>query len=380
MSTPMNFVGLVSVIEQTHRHFQQQAVKAVNVSLTIRNWLVGCYIVEFEQHGEDRASYGVALLDRLATEIKIKGLVSAELSRCRQFYFCYPQILGLVTQEFKSLLPSAIVGSLTQEFDSELKRLNEMPINPESSAKKLQVPAGKLLHHLSYTHLVELIKIQDHLKRTFYEIECIKGTWSVRELKRQIHSLYFERCGMSAKPEMLSKLTQSKTEIEHSTDIIKSVYAFEFLGLNAKDAIEENDLESALLNHLQLFMLEMGHGFCFEARQKKILIDDEYYFIDLVFYHRILKCHVLVELKMKELKHHNIGQLNTYVAYYNAEVKRPDDNPAIGILLCTEKGKKLVEYATAGMDQQLFVSKYLLELPKKEQLEAFIEKELELWK
>ena len=182
---------------------------------------------------------------------------------------------------------------------------------------------------------------------------------------------------MSLKPELLSEITQKNIRPATPSEMVKSVYIFEFLGLKVKDAAEEKDLETALLVHLQEFKLEMGHGFCFEYRQKRILIDDEYFFVDLVFYHRILKCHVIVELKIDAFKQEHMGQLNTYVAFYNAEVKREDDNPAIGILLCTEKGKKLVEYATAGMDQQLFVSKYLLELPKKEQLEAFIQKELE---
>jgi predicted nuclease of restriction endonuclease-like (RecB) superfamily len=211
-------------------------------------------------------------------------------------------------------------------------------------------------------------------------MECIKGTWSVRELKRQINSLYFERMGMSKKPELLSQLTQQEIVPQTPNEIVKSVYAFEFLGLNAKDAVEESDLETALLDQLQHFMLEMGHGFCLEARQRKILIGDEYFFVDLVFYHRILKCHVLVELKVEDFNHHNVGQLNTYVNYYKAEVMQPDDNPTVGILLVTQKNNALVEYATAGMDNQLFVSKYLLELPKKEELAAFIQKEIAAWK
>ena len=151
------------------------------------------------------------------------------------------------------------------------------------------------------------------------------------------------------------------------------------MGLQAKDAVEESDLETALLNHLQEFMLEMGHGFCLEARQKKILIGDEYFFIDLVFYHRILKCHVLVDLKVEDFNHHNIGQLNAYVNYYKTKVMLPDDNPTVGILLVTNKNSALVEFATASIDNQLFVSKYLLELPKKEQLQNFIQNELLKW-
>jgi len=375
----LNFEALVAEIQQTHQHFQQQAVKAVNMSLTIRNYLIGFYIVEFEQNGEDRAAYGSKLLDSLAAKLSIKGLVSAEISRCRQFYFCYPQILGALTQEFKNLVPQHILGTLSQESNMGVDPSIMVSSNLQSTKSNLYVPGEKLLSKLSFSHLVELIKIQDHLKRTFYEIECIKGTWSVRELKRQINSLYFERSGMSAKPEWLSELTQQKAETAGPTDIVKSVYAFEFLGLKTKDALEESDLETALLDHLQDFMMEMGHGFCLEARQKKMLIGDEYFFIDLVFYHRILKCHVLVELKIEDFNHHNIGQLNTYVNYYKAKEMQTDDNPTVGILLVTNKNNALVEFATAGIDNHLFVSKYLLELPKKEQLEAFINNELLKW-
>ena len=375
----LNFESLVAEIEQTHSHFQQQAVKAVNISLTIRNYLIGFYIVEFEQNGEDRAAYGSKLLDSLAAKLSIKGLVSAEISRCRQFYFCYPQILGALTQEFKNLVPQHILGTLSQDSNMGVEQSIIVSSTPQSTKSNLYVPGEKLLSKLSFSHLVELIKIQDHLKRTFYEIECIKGTWSVRELKRQINSLYFERSGMSAKPELLSEITQQKAETAGPTDIVKSVYAFEFLGLKTKDALEESDLETALLDHLQDFMMEMGHGFCLDARQKKILIGDEYFFIDLVFYHRILKCHVLVELKIADFKHHQIGQLNTYVNYYKAREMQTDDNPTVGILLVTNKNNALVEFATAGIDNHLFVSKYLLELPKKEQLEAFINNELLKW-
>ncbi len=367
----MNFDLLLNTIQQTHSVFQQNAVKAVNVSLTVRNWLIGYYIVEFQQNGEDRAKYGTKLIQRLALDLQIKGLVAAELSRCRQFYFCYPQILGTVSQEFKSMLPKPILGTVTQELQSVT---NEYFTN-----KNLQVPVKKILEKLSFNHIVELIKIDDRLKRTFFEIECMKGTWSVRELRRQINSLYFERSALSQQPEMLSELVQQSSETILPVDIIKSVYAFEFLGLNAKDIVEESDLEKALIEHIQSFILELGNGFCFEARQKRILIDEEYYFIDLVFYHRILKCHIIVELKLDEFRHEHLSQLNTYVSYYREEIKRADDNPPIGILMCTKKGKKLVEYALSGMDEKLFVSKYMLELPSKEILTSFLEREVEHW-
>lgn len=377
----LNYNSLVSLVEQTHLHFHQQAVKAVNVSLTLRNWLVGYYIVEFEQKGEDRAEYGSKLLSKLAESSKhIKGFDERSFRNFRLFYKQYPQIQTYILSHFPKL---SIWGSSTAELDLSSKSDGiaiRGSLTTESDSNAILVPADKILSNLSYTHLEQLFTIEDPLKRAFYEMECIKGTWSVRELKRQINSLYFERLGMSKKPELLSQLTQQEIAPQTPNEIVKSVYAFEFLGLNAKDAVEESDLETALLDQLQHFMLEMGHGFCLEARQKKILIGDEYFFVDLVFYHRILKCHVLIELKVEDFNHHNIGQLNTYVNYYKAEVMQPDDNPTVGILLVTQKNNALVEYATAGMDNQLFVSKYLLELPKKEELAAFIQKEIAEWK
>lgn len=220
------------------------------------------------------------------------------------------------------------------------------------------------------------MKVDDPLKRTFYEIECIKGGWSVRELKRQINSLYFERSGLSKNPGLLSEKLKKTINPRQPKDIIKNIYAFEFLGLPAKDAVEESDLEQALLDHLQHFLLEMGHGFCLETRQKRILIGEEYFFIDLVFYHRILKCHVLVDLKVEQFQHANAGQLNTYLNFYKDQVKEESDNPPVGILLVTHKNEALAEYATAGMDQNLFIQKYLIELPSKKQLEDFIINEL----
>ncbi len=256
------------------------------------------------------------------------------------------------------------------KFVSRLTNFNRTSFN------NLQVSANKLLDRLSFTHITMLLPIEDSLKRTFYEIECMKGNWSVSELKRQINTLYFERSGLSKDPEKLSRAVQEKAQVLLPTDIIKSPFTFEFLGLKAKDVLYESDLERALIDHLEESLLEFGHGFCFEAKQKRILIGDKYYFIDLVFYHRILKCHVLVELKTKAVEHESIGQLKTYINYYKRHIQSPDDNPPVGLLMVTEDDKALVEYAVADSDQQLFVSKYVLELPSTKQLEAFISKEL----
>lgn len=382
----LNFNSLASLIEQTHQHFQQQAVKAVNVSLTIRNYLIGFYLVEFEQNGEDRAVYGQKLLKSISDKISIKGLSETNLKLARQFYQTYPQIGIILKSEFLDLLPVSISQVSTDKFQNPENKsigISQMPsdlLTINQDFTKTDNYFKQILERISFSHIVELMKIEDNTKRTFYELQTLKTTPSVQELKRQINTLAYERVGLSSNTEIALKQLQGKIEPENTNDAIKSIYTFDFLGLKSNSLLEEKDLESSLLDHLQGFIQELGYGFCFEYRQKRILIDDEYFFADLVFYHRILKCHVIIELKVDAFKHEHLAQLNTYVAYYNAEVKRPDDNHAIGILLCTEKGKKLVEYATAGMDNQLFVSKYLLELPKKEDLEKFIQKEMETWK
>ena len=375
-----DFRLLVENISIAHQQLQQQAANSVNQALTIRNWLIGHYVVEYEQNGLDRAEYGTKLIPKLAAEFKnIKGLDERSLRNFRLFYSNYPQI-GVY------LNADSIRGSLTAKLNIFEKRgsltakssivSKEGSLTPISKKLENRVAGKYIITKLSYTHLEQLIRIDDDLKRTFYEIECIKGTWSVRELKRQIASLYYERSGLSAKPEKLSDLVQEKTIAQKATDIIKNIYAFEFLDLKIKDVVEESDLETALLDHLQEFIIEMGNGFCFEARQKRILIGEKYYFIDLVFYHRILKCHVLVELKIGEFEHGDIGQLNTYLNYYKDEIIEINDNAPVGILLVADKDHALVKYATAGMDKNLFVQQYLVQLPSKEQLEKYIDNEL----
>jgi predicted nuclease of restriction endonuclease-like (RecB) superfamily len=237
----------------------------------------------------------------------------------------------------------------------------------------LGVAAGEVLTRLSFSHIAELLQCDDATQRAFYELECIRGTWSVRELRRQIASLYYERSGLSENKGKLATLTQEGAERTEPTLAIRDPYVFEFLGLKPQEVMGESHLEDQLLDKLHDFLLELGHGFCFEARQKRITIGDSHNFVDLVFYHRILKCHVLVELKVAAFSHENIGQLNTYVSWYRTNVMTAGDNPPVGILLCTQKDHALVEYALSGMDSGLFVSKYLLELPSKEEMQRFLE-------
>lgn len=361
MNKGLTFEKLVFSIKQAHEELAAQAVKAVNMSLTLRNWIIGCYIYKYEQGGADRAKYGEQLFARLSNKLKEQKVViyhPRELRRCRAFYIFYPQIRGTLSPQFGKL-----ISELVPDSKKEIRG---------TASPKLEVSADKLVKNLSFSHFAELIAIEGSLKRTFYEIECIRGNWSVRELKRQINSLYYERSGLSKDKNKLAELVHSKAELQEPKLAIHDPYIFEFLGLKPKEAVGESNLESMLLDKLQEFLLELGHGFCFEARQKRILIDDTHYFIDLVFYHRLLKCHVLVELKLDEFNHENIGQLNTYVNWYKKNMIANGDNPPIGILLCAKKQQALVEYALAGMNNQLFVSKYQLELPKKEDMQKFI--------
>lgn len=283
----MNFELLVNTIQQTHNTLQQSALKSVNKHLTIRNWLVGFYIVEFEQKGKDRANYGEKLVDDLATSINIKGLGARNLKLFRQFYNTYPQIVQTVSAQLEQLgfNTTPISQMLSDEFQNNENQELTIVQTPSAQSKDLilndlQVPPDKLINRLSFSHFILLFPLTDPLKRAFYEIECMKGNWSHEELRRQITSLYFERSGMSNNPKKLSRIVQEKSTALIPTDIIKSPFAFEFLGLKAKDVVYESDLEQALIDHLEEFLLELGHGFCFEAKQKRILIGDRYYFID----------------------------------------------------------------------------------------------------
>jgi predicted nuclease of restriction endonuclease-like (RecB) superfamily len=372
----MNLKTLTENVINIHQTLQSSAANAINRLLTMRNWLIGYYIVEYEQKGEDRAKYGDKVISNLATNLnQVEGFSQRNLKLYRQFFLSYPQLSDPI---FLYLKNNSITGqSLIAQSHNFSNSINEIGQSLIAQSKPASlIPPDKLFKNLAYTHFIQLLPIEEPIKRTFYELECIKGNWSVRELKRQINSLYFERSGLSKKPDKLSEIVQKQIDPQEPKDIIKNIYTFEFLGLPLKDVVEESDFETALLNHLQEFLIELGHGFCFEARQKRILIGDEYYFIDLVFYHRILKCHVLVDLKVEEFKHSNVGQLNTYLNYYKDVIVQPSDNPPVGILLVTDKNDALVQYATAGMNENLFVQKYLLELPSKQQLENYILKEL----
>lgn len=360
-----SFNDLASIVQTTHDAAQSSAVKAINRMQTMRNWLIGYYIVEFEQHGKDRAEYGTQLLKKLEERVDRKGLTTTLFKWARKFYRLYPQMM--------ENLPIPICATVMHQLQPIENKEDTIGA---SMTHQFVTPGKTIISHLSFTHLREIMTLDDPLARYFYEQECIKCTWSVRELRRQISTNLFVRAGISTNPEKL--LSLPSVQGHDSAELqIRQPFTFEFLGLKAQEVVDEHDLEDALISHLQEFILELGKGFCLEARQKRIIIDDEYYYPDLVFYNRILHCGVIIELKNEEFSYENFGQLNAYVSHYRENEMQPGDNPPIGILLCTRKGKKMVEYALAGMDNNLFVSTYMLQLPDKKTLEDFMLKQLE---
>lgn len=381
-----NINGLVKDIQTVSRSLQESAARAINQHVTARNWLIGYRIFHYEQHGEDRAAYGEKILETLAERLREDGLSYRNLRLFRQFYLTFPELIGEVKNFLLANLPigQPLVAKL-QIIENEgaaiwqplVAKSQEQILQPavaESLPCELQVPPQMLFNRLSYSHLVQLLQMKDPLERAFYEIECINGAWSKRELKRQIDSNLYFRTGLSRNKDAAIALANKNTEMTNIKDVVKSPYTFEFLGIQAKDVVEESDLESAIMNHLQEFLLELGYGFCFEARQKRILVDNDYYFIDLLFYNRVLHCGVVVELKSKKLNYSDLAQLNMYVNYYKTNMMHEGDNPPVGILLCTEAGKEMVEYTAPGLDENVFVSTYMLHLPNKEELLDWLKK------
>ncbi len=365
MDELIKFNDLVESMTLVHRVLRNRAASSINLYLTVRNWLMGYYIVEYEQAGEDRAAYGEQLLENLAKELanrKIKGCSYRSLNIFRSFYLLYPQFVEFIFS-----------NNILQTLSAELKR-------PSAKARIIQVDSTLsselLLNKFSFSHFVELIRQNEPNKRAFYEVEALKGNWSVRQLKRQMETLLYERVGLSRdKSVMLEKLKDAR--LIDIDDTIKDPYVLEFTGFEEKDEYSETDLETALLNHIQSFLLELGDGFCFEARQKRLSIGNEHDRVDLVFYHRILKCHVLVDLKVRKFNHTDAGQMNYYLNYFRDNFMIETDNPPVGIILCTDKDQSKVTYALGGLDNKMFVSRYKLLLPNEKDLESFIQRDFE---
>ena len=366
----ITFDELVQAVLVTSEGSQASAMKAINRMLTMRNWLIGYYIVEFEQKGKERAQYGDKLLKRLEFAVNQKGLTETLFKWSRLFYRLYPQMATLFVSNAQ--YPVKICTSVMHKFQS----IDNQAIQKSASVMhQFTSSAEAIISRLSFTHLREIMSIDDALVRYFYEQECMRCSWSVRELRRQIGTNLHIRVGLSKNPEKC--LSQYKNGNDSTQLQIREPYTFEFLGLKPQEVMTESDLEDALINHLQEFLLEFGKGMCSEARQQRIIIDDEYYYPDLIFYNRICHFTLIVELKNEPFSHENFGQLNAYVSYWKENEMQPGDNPPVGLLLCTKKGKKMVEYATAGMDNKLFVSTYQLQLPDESTLENFLLRQLE---
>ena len=317
---------LIFNIEQTVTKAKEKLSTSVNNTITETYWQIGKYIVETEQDGKIKAAYGKKLLTTLSHELTLrlgKGYSRPNLNNMRKFYLKYP--------------------------------------NCQTVSDKL-----------SWPHICELIKLDDDLERSFYERQTVNENWSVRELQRQIDSALFLRLAVSRDKEGILSLAQRGIEVQKPEDVIKSTYTLEFLNLPESNQYTESDLEQRLIDNLQKFLLELGKGFTFVGRQYKITVNNIHYHVDLVFYHRILKCFVLIDLKKNSVRHEDIGQMNMYLGYFATEENMPDDNAPIGIIMSRNKDELLVEYATYGMDSNLFVSKYELYLPNREDLERLV--------
>ncbi|REC44594.1 PDDEXK nuclease domain-containing protein [Chryseobacterium pennipullorum] len=306
---------------------RQNAVKAVNTELVKANWEIGRHIVEYEQHGEERAEYGSNLLATLSKDLRQrygKGFGRRNILDMRRFYLTY---------------------------------------------QKWQAVPAKL----SWTHLVTLLGISDDTARKFYEKQAVLENWGYRELERQINSSLFERLALSKDKKGVLQLAEKGHIVTDSTEAIKDPYVLDFLKLPQSHRVTEKALEQKIIDNLQMFLLELGKGFTFVGRQYKISLRNRHFYIDLVFYHRILKCFVLIDLKIKQVQHNDIGQMNLYLNYFKSEENVVDDNEPIGIILSAEKDEVLVEYATGGISNKIFVSKYQLYLPDKKELQQKVQ-------
>lgn len=338
-----NYKGLVKRVSLLIEEARQKTVRQINTIITQTYWEIGRLIVKEEQKGERRAKYGEEIIKRLSRDLTKqfrRGFTERNIWWMRQFYLIYPKLYALRT---------------------------------ESKKEK----SHALRDQLAWTHFRILLGIKYPLNRQFYEIETVRNNWSTRELERQINSLLFERLALSKDKKKVRQLARKGQIIEKPEDAIKDPYVLEFLGLPEKSYYTESQLEQKLIDHLQEFMLELGKGFTFVGRQKRITIDNEHYYIDLVFYHRILKCLVLIDLKIGNLDHRDIGQMNFYLNYIRDNEMLKGENPPVGIILCTEtkRSKVFVEYALGGLSNKLFVAKYKLYLPSKKELEMEIIKE-----
>ncbi|HHL72414.1 MAG TPA: DUF1016 domain-containing protein [Bacteroidetes bacterium] len=343
---------------RTARHLAARSVNRVQV---LTNFEIGRRIVEFEQQGKRRAEYGKNLLKKLSNELTAefgRGFSEDNLSLMRRFYLVYgEQISETVSRKLFSPTKSQALSDFLQKSET----VSRKSIETDKDFDALR------MFTLSWSHYVFLIGIKNADERSFYEIEATEQNWSLRELKRQYQSGLYERLALSRDKESVRKLAKEGQVVTNPEDLLKEPYVLEFLGLEKKERYSESDLETAVIDKIEHFLLELGKGFLFEARQKRFTFDEEHFFIDLVFYNRILRCYVLIDLKIGKLTHQDLGQMQMYVNYFDRFVKRDDENPAVGIILCKQKNKALVEI-TLPQEANIHAREYQLYLPDKEQL------------
>ena len=332
---------------------QTSVARTVNTAQVLSNWLIGREIIEQEQQGQVRANYGETLLKNLAHKLKEthgKGFSYANLKLMRQFYLSFPQLLQPNQKGYtlRSLFPNAEILA------------SSAPWQP-----------GQIHPNLSWTHYRIIMRVENLQARSFYEIEALKNNWSSRELERQINSLLFDRLAKSTDQQGLLNLATQGQIIQRPIDVFKDPFVMEFLDLPESPRLVESDLETALINNLQTVLLELGKGFAFIKRQERITLESDHFYIDLVFYHAILKCYILIDLKVGKLTHGDLGQLQLYVNYYDQERCAPDDNPTLGLILCSDKNDAVVKYTLGPAHQtQIFTSRYQLHLPTEAELTA----------
>ena len=401
MSKTLDFEHLVGLCRRAHQETQRSTARAVDRYLVTRNWLFGWYIVEYEQSGADRAEYGAALIKRLADKLTIRGCSSRSLALSCKFYRCYSEILQTPSAQSTTLPPDerldagrptfgspvardglpAIVQTPPAQLASHTSVGDASAIRPtasDRSAPPLPVASPSLedviallaaRFSLGWSHYVTLLTIDNAEARRFYEIEAMDNGWSVRELERQIASSLYERLALSRDKAAVRRLSREGHVVEKAADLIKNPLVLEFLGLEEKPAYSESELETAIIDRLQQFLLELGKGFLFEARQKRFTFDNKHFFVDLVFYNRLLRCYVLIDLKRGEMTHQDLGQMQMYVNYFDRYVKTEDELPTVGIVLCGSKNDAVVEL-TLPEDANIYASKYQLYLPSKRELTA----------
>ena len=362
--------------------------RTVNTTQVVANWLIGREIVEEEQRGEKRAGYGERLLGDLSRQLQADfggGYSVDNLEWFRQFYLVYPQLLlaGKADAVRRISQDTAISDAVRRKSHAlrgeseEISHAVRAEFNIGYAPRSQSWHPGQLNPNLSWTHYRTLLRVEKPAARSFYEIEALQNNWSARELERQINSLLYERLALSRDKKGLLRLARKGQEIQGPLDVFKDPLVLEFLNIPASTKLVESELEEALLNELQAFLLELGRGFAFIARQQRITLEGDHFYIDLVFYHTILKCYILLDLKVGKLTHQDLGQLELYVNYYDRERLTPGDNPTLGLILCTDKNDAVVRY-TLGPEKEkkIFASRYKLLLPSEAELKAELLREL----